>query len=94
MFLVVASNWIRTIISLKLAILPVGEIRSLSIDLNTTVPLSLLSIFNYFVAGIATFDEHSFKGYTKDGRGFISPIYILEELSKPFSLSFRLFGHA
>jgi len=92
MSLIVASNWIGTLLPWQLINLPVGEIRSLSVDPNFTVALALLSIFNYYNAAILVFGPHYFLVYIKDGWGFI-PIYILEDLSKPLSLSFRLLGN-
>ncbi|PHT76103.1 ATP synthase subunit a, chloroplastic [Capsicum annuum] len=61
-------------------------------DINTTVALALLRLVAYF-----------YEGLTKNGLGYFGkyiqptpillPINILEDFTKPLSLSFRLFGN-
>ena len=90
--LIVAANWIGATLPWKIIILPAAEIKSLIIDPNTTIALALLASYSYFYAGIKQHNMYYFIKYTKDGWGFL-PIYLLEDISKPISLSFRLFGN-
>nr|QCI08703.1 ATP synthase CF0 subunit IV [Sphondylothamnion multifidum] len=89
---ILGSNWAGALIPWKLIILPEGELAAPTNDINTTVALSLLTSIAYFYAGL-----------TKNGLGYFSryieptpvllPINILEDFTKPLSLSFRLFGN-
>ncbi|KAD2804362.1 hypothetical protein E3N88_37739 [Mikania micrantha] len=76
----------------KIIQLPHGELAAPTNDINTTVALALLTSVAYFYAGL-----------TKKGLGYFGkyiqptlillPINILEDFTKPLSLSFRLFGN-
>nr|YP_009397017.1 ATP synthase CF0 subunit IV [Spyridia filamentosa]ARW66203.1 ATP synthase CF0 subunit IV [Spyridia filamentosa] len=89
---ILGSNWAGALIPWKLIHLPEGELAAPTNDINTTVALSLLTSIAYFYAGL-----------TKNGLGYFSryieptpvllPINILEDFTKPLSLSFRLFGN-
>nr|QCI08898.1 ATP synthase CF0 subunit IV [Wrangelia sp.] len=89
---ILGSNWAGALIPWKFIILPEGELAAPTNDINTTVALSLLTSIAYFYAGL-----------TKNGLGYFSryieptpvllPINILEDFTKPLSLSFRLFGN-
>ena len=89
---ILGSNWAGALIPWKLIELPEGELAAPTNDINTTVALSLLTSLAYFYAGL-----------TKNGLGYFSryveptpillPINILEDFTKPLSLSFRLFGN-
>lgn len=62
-------------------------------DLNTTVALSLMTVFMYHLFSIKFNGIISYlKGYL-DPFPFFLPINIIGELSRPVSLSFRLFGN-
>uniref|UniRef100_A0AAU7YPB6 ATP synthase subunit a, chloroplastic n=1 Tax=Gracilaria hainanensis TaxID=2871843 RepID=A0AAU7YPB6_9FLOR len=89
---ILGSNWAGALIPWKLIHLPEGELAAPTNDINTTVALSLLTSMAYFYAGL-----------TKNGLGYfmryieptpvLLPINILEDFTKPLSLSFRLFGN-
>jgi F-type H+-transporting ATPase subunit a len=86
------SNWSGALLPWKLIHLPSGELAAPTNDINTTVALALLTSLAYFYAG-----------FRKRGLGYIAkyieptpillPINILEDFTKPLSLSFRLFGN-
>lgn len=86
------SNWSGALIPWKLIKIPVGELAAPTNDINTTVALALLTSLAYFYAG-----------FKKRGIGYLAkyvqptpillPINILEDFTKPLSLSFRLFGN-
>jgi F-type H+-transporting ATPase subunit a len=86
------SNWSGALIPWKLIHLPSGELAAPTNDINTTVALALLTSLAYFYAG-----------FRKRGLGYLAkyieptpillPINILEDFTKPLSLSFRLFGN-
>ena len=61
-------------------------------DINTTVALSLLTSLSYFYAGFKAKGLGFFARYISPTPIFL-PINILEDFSKPLSLSFRLFGN-
>lgn len=89
---ILGCNWAGALIPWKLIHLPEGELAAPTNDINTTVALSLLTSISYFYAGL-----------NKNGIGYFSryieptpvllPINILEDFTKPLSLSFRLFGN-
>lgn len=86
------SNWSGALVPWKLIKLPAGELAAPTNDINTTVALALLTSLAYFYAG-----------FSKRGLGYLAkyvqptpillPINILEDFTKPLSLSFRLFGN-
>jgi F-type H+-transporting ATPase subunit a len=86
------SNWSGALLPWKLIHLPSGELAAPTNDINTTVALALLTSLAYFYAG-----------FRKRGLAYVAkyiqptpillPINILEDFTKPLSLSFRLFGN-
>ena len=60
--------------------------------LITTVALALLTSFAYFYAGLSKKGLGYFKRYVQP-IPLLLPINILEDFTKPLSLSFRLFGN-
>jgi F-type H+-transporting ATPase subunit a len=93
MFLFIfVSNWSGALLPYRLIELPNGELAAPTNDINTTVALALLTSVAYFYAGISK------KGLAYFGRYLqptpvLLPINILEDFTKPLSLSFRLFGN-
>lgn len=87
-----ACNWAGCLLPLKLIELPEGELVAPTNDINTTVALSLLTSISYFVAGISKKGLGYFKRYIEP-TPILLPINILEDFTKPLSLSFRLFGN-
>jgi len=85
-------NWAGAIIPWKLIELPEGELAAPTNDINTTVALALLTSLAYFYAGLSKKGFGYFKRYIQP-IPLLLPINILEDFTKPLSLSFRLFGN-
>ncbi|NJM71445.1 MAG: F0F1 ATP synthase subunit A [Scytonema sp. RU_4_4] len=86
------SNWSGALIPWKLIALPEGELAAPTNDINTTVALALLTSLAYFYAGFSKRGLGYFKKYIEP-TPILLPIAILEDFTKPLSLSFRLFGN-
>jgi F-type H+-transporting ATPase subunit a len=86
------SNWLGALIPWKLIKLPEGELAAPTSDLNTTVGLALLVSLLYFWAGLSRRGLGYFSRYI-EGSPFLLPIWVLEDFTRPLSLSFRLFGN-
>ncbi len=86
------SNWSGALLPWRLIELPEGELAAPTNDINTTVALSLLTSISYFYAGIRKKGIGYFGRYVQPA-AFLLPINILEDFTKPLSLSFRLFGN-
>ena len=86
------SNWMGNLFPWKIITLPEGELASPTNDINTTLGLALLTSVTYFYAGIRKKGFGYFKKYVEP-TPILLPINILEDLTKPLSLSFRLFGN-
>nr|ARW69888.1 ATP synthase CF0 subunit IV [Polysiphonia teges] len=89
---ILGSNWAGALIPWKLIILPEGELAAPTNDINTTVALSLLTSCAYFYAGLNKNGLSYFLRYVEP-TPVLLPINILEDFTKPLSLSFRLFGN-
>jgi len=89
---VFASNWAGALVPWKLIILPEGELAAPTNDINTTVALALLTSIAYFYAGLSKNGLGYFVRYVEP-TPILLPINILEDFTKPLSLSFRLFGN-
>lgn len=85
-------NWAGALIPWKVIELPSGELGAPTNDINTTVALSLLVSIFYFYAGLRKKGLGYFKRYIQPTI-ILLPINILEDFTKPLSLSFRLFGN-
>lgn len=85
-------NWAGAVIPWKLIQLPEGELAAPTNDINTTVALSLLVSIFYFYGGLRKKGLGYFKRYIQP-TPILLPINILEDFTKPLSLSFRLFGN-
>ena len=72
--------------------LPHGELAAPTNDINTTVALALLTSVAYFYAGVSKRGLSYFEKYIQP-TPVLLPINILEDFTKPLSLSFRLFGN-
>ncbi len=86
------SNWSGALIPWKLIKLPEGELAAPTNDINTTVALALLVSLAYFYAGFSRKGLGYFAKYVQP-TPILLPIAILEDFTKPLSLSFRLFGN-
>nr|YP_009193284.1 ATP synthase CF0 A chain [Gnetum ula]BAN16887.1 ATP synthase CF0 A chain [Gnetum ula]BAT70194.1 ATP synthase CF0 A chain [Gnetum ula] len=86
------SNWSGALVPWGVIKLPHGELAAPTNDINTTVALALLTSIAYFYAGLAK-KGLSFFGKYIQPTPILLPINILEDFTKPLSLSFRLFGN-
>lgn len=86
------SNWSGALVPWRILELPNGELAAPTNDINTTVALALLTSVAYFYAGISKKGLNYFKRYISPA-AFLLPINVLEDFTKPLSLSFRLFGN-
>ena len=86
------SNWSGALLPWRILELPNGELAAPTNDINTTVALALLTSVAYFYAGISKKGLGYFKRYISPA-AFLLPINVLEDFTKPLSLSFRLFGN-
>lgn len=89
---ILGSNWAGALIPWKLIKLPEGELAAPTSDINTTAALALLTSVSYFYAGLNKNGLIYFTRYIKP-TPILLPINILEDFTKPLSLSFRLFGN-
>lgn len=86
------SNWSGALVPWKLIHIPEGELAAPTNDINTTVALALLTSLAYFFAGLSHRGLGYFAKYIEP-TPILLPINILEDFTKPLSLSFRLFGN-
>lgn len=86
------SNWSGALLPWKLIEIPGSELAAPTNDINTTVSLALLTSLAYFYAGFSKKGLGYFANYIQPIPLFL-PIKILEDFTKPLSLSFRLFGN-
>ena len=86
------SNWSGALLPWRLIEIPNGELAAPTNDINTTVALALLTSISYFYAGFAKKGLGYFKRYVSPSP-LLLPINVLEDFTKPLSLSFRLFGN-
>ncbi len=87
------SNWSGALLPWKLIHIPGGsELAAPTNDINTTVALALLTSLAYFYAGLSRRGLGYFARYIEP-TPILLPINILEDFTKPLSLSFRLFGN-
>jgi F-type H+-transporting ATPase subunit a len=86
------SNWSGALIPYRLIEIPNGELAAPTNDINTTVALALLTSIAYFYGGLSKKGLGYFKRYVSPA-AFLLPINVLEDFTKPLSLSFRLFGN-
>jgi len=93
MFLFIfVSNWSGALVPWKIIELPNGELGAPTNDINTTAGLAVLTSISYFYAGISKKGLSYFSKYVQP-TPILLPINILEDFTKPLSLSFRLFGN-
>ncbi len=85
-------NWSGALVPWRLIHLPEGELAAPTNDINTTVALALLVSLAYFYAGLKKSGLGYFAKYVQP-TPILLPIAILEDFTKPLSLSFRLFGN-
>merc|ERR1712228_727912 len=86
------SNWSGALLPWRVIELPSGELAAPTNDINTTAALALLTSVAYFYAGIRKKGLGYFSRYVEPA-AFLLPINVLEDFTKPLSLTFRLFGN-
>jgi F-type H+-transporting ATPase subunit a len=86
------SNWSGALLPWHVLEIPNGELAAPTNDINTTVALALLTSIAYFYGGLSKKGIGYFKRYVSPAV-FLLPINVLEDFTKPLSLSFRLFGN-
>lgn len=86
------SNWSGALVPWRLIEIPDSELAAPTNDINTTVALALLTSIAYFFAGLRKKGLGYFAGYAEP-TPIMVPFKILEDFTKPLSLSFRLFGN-
>jgi F-type H+-transporting ATPase subunit a len=86
------SNWSGALLPWRVIEIPNGELAAPTNDINTTVALALLTSMAYFYGGFSKKGLGYFKRYVSPA-AFLLPINVLEDFTKPLSLSFRLFGN-
>jgi F-type H+-transporting ATPase subunit a len=86
------SNWGGALIPWKLIHLPSGELGAPTADSNTTIALALLVSLAYFYAGLSRKGFRFFEYYV-DPTPIMVPFKIVEDFTRPLSLSMRLFGN-
>ncbi|MGF1492506.1 MAG: F0F1 ATP synthase subunit A [Microcoleaceae cyanobacterium] len=87
------SNWSGALVPWKLIRLPESELAAPTSDINVTVALALLTSIAYFYAGMS---KKGIFGYFADYAKpvpLLAPFRVIEDFTKPLSLSFRLFGN-
>lgn len=91
---VLGSNWLGALVPWSLVPLPepAEELSAPTNDLNTTACLALLCSHATFFVGFTEYRAAYPAKYLKPV-AFIAPLNLLEEFSKPLSLSFRLLGN-
>ena len=93
MFLFIfVSNWSGALVPWKIVELPNGELGAPTNDINTTAGLAVLTSLAYFYAGLSKRGLSYFSKYVQP-TPILLPINVLEDFTKPLSLSFRLFGN-
>ena len=86
------ANWAGALIPWRVFEVPRTELAAPTNDINTTVALALLTSLAYFYAGISKKGLGYFAGYAEP-TPIMVPFKIIEDFTKPLSLSFRLFGN-
>nr|YP_010478971.1 ATP synthase CF0 subunit IV [Lietzensia polymorpha]UVI61276.1 ATP synthase CF0 subunit IV [Lietzensia polymorpha] len=89
---ILLSNWLGALVPWKIIHLPEGELAAPTNDINTTISLALATSITYFYGGLKKRGFSYFKKYFEP-TPILLPINVLEDFTKPLSLSFRLFGN-
>lgn len=86
------SNWAGALLPLELIRVPEAELHAPTADVNVTAGLALAVSHSYFYAGFQTRSLGYLERYVSPV-AYLLPINLLEDFSKPLSLSFRLLGN-
>ena len=85
-------NWGGALIPWRLVELPNGELGAPTADINTTVAMALQESLSYIYAVLSRKGLRYFEYYVEP-TPIMLPFKIIEDFTKPLSLSFRLFGN-
>lgn len=86
------SNWSAILPWKLLGLFEIPEILPPTGDINTPAALALITVAAYFFYGIRAKGLPYFKHYVKPMWIFL-PLNLMEDFSRPLSLTFRLFGN-
>jgi len=86
------SNWSGALLPWKIIQIPNGELAAPTNDINTTVAIALITSIAYIYRGFSKKGIRYLQRYVSPA-AFLLPINVLEDFTKPLSLSFRLFGN-
>lgn len=89
--LIIVSNLLGQL-PFKLIHLPEGELASPTNDLNTTLAFALFVLFYYIYKGVKAKGIGYFKHYVQPV-WFMTPFNIMEDFTRPLTLSVRLFAN-
>jgi F-type H+-transporting ATPase subunit a len=87
-----ASNWTAALLPVALIEFPAADLRAPTSDVNATSGLALMTSHSYFFAGWQCRGAGYAQRYIQPVP-YLLPINVLEDFSKPLSLSFRLMGN-
>ena len=87
-----SSNWAGALLPIELIRVPQTELHAPTADVNVTAGLALATSHTYFYAGFQTRSIGYLRRYVSPV-AYLLPINLLEDFSKPLSLSFRLLGN-
>ncbi|MEK9631089.1 MAG: F0F1 ATP synthase subunit A [Synechococcus sp.] len=85
-------KWGGALIPWRVGRRPSGVLGAPTADINTTVAMALLVSLAFFYAGLSNKGLKFFEYYVEP-TPIMLPFKIIEEFTKPLSLSFRLFGN-
>jgi len=89
---ILSSNWLGALLPLPVVEIPSSELSAPTNDINVTGCLALMTSHATFYTGLVEYRWRYPTKYVKPV-AFLAPLNILEEFSKPLSLSFRLLGN-
>jgi F-type H+-transporting ATPase subunit a len=89
---ILVSNWSGALLPWHIIQIPNGELAAPTNDINTTVSIAVITSIAYFSRGFSKKGSGYLKRYVSPA-AFLLTINILEDFTKPLSLSFRLFGN-
>ncbi|MGE5652921.1 MAG: F0F1 ATP synthase subunit A [Bacillota bacterium] len=87
----IGSFFLFILISDWLAVIP--RLRPATGDLSTTVALAVMAIISVWIVGIRESGPAAFAHHFLEPSPIMLPINIMEQLTRPLSLSIRLFGN-
>jgi F-type H+-transporting ATPase subunit a len=90
---VFVSNWLAVVVPWEILCIDGVPLASPTSDINVTAALALITLVSYYYAGCSARGIGFFARYLSPSPVFL-PVNVLEDFSRPLSLSVRLFGNA